>query len=104
MSDEEERRTKGKAILCENVARNIRKTIMTNVEAAESDIAGACAIFHKKHEEKTGKPILTISEFEQVTKEFSKLPEIEIQKLIKEGKEEHEKRSKFLKEIKRRRK
>jgi len=102
--DKEERRIEGKAILCERAAHNIKKTIMANVKEAEGDISSACAIFHKKHEEKTGKPILTISEFEQVTKEFSKLSETEIQKLIKEGKEEHEKRSKFLKEIKRRHK
>ncbi len=106
---EEERRTKGKIILCDVVAHNIKKTIMKNMKnnnmlskEAESDIAAACAIFHKKHELKTGRPIKTIREFSDVTKEFSKLPRSEIEKLIKEGKEEDKKRYKTLKEMRKR--
>ena len=99
---EEERRTKGKIVLCDVAAHNIKKTIMKNVKEAESDIAAACAIFHRKHELKTGRPIKTIIEFSEVTKEFSKLPRSEIEKLIKEGKEEDRKRYEILKEMKKR--
>ncbi len=84
----EERRTKGKIILCDIAAHKIKNTIMKNIKEAESDIALACTIFHKKYELEKGRPIKTISEFEQVTKEFSKLPRSEIEKLIKESKEE----------------
>lgn len=98
----EEGRTKGKIVLCDMVAHNIKKTIMKNVKEAESDIAAACAIFHRKHELKTGRPIKTIREFSDVTEEFSKLHRSEIEKLIKEGKEEGKKRYKILKEMKKR--
>lgn len=101
---EEERRDKGKVMLCNIAARNIKNTIMKNVKEAESDIASACAIFHKKHELKTGKPITTISEFEKVTREFIKLSRSEIEKLIKEGKEEEKKLSGGLKEMMKRHK
>ena len=97
-----EERLKGKIVLCDVAAHNIKKTIMKNVKEAESDIATACTIFHRKHEIKTGRPIKTISEFEQVTKEFSKLPRSEIEKLIKESKEEDRKRFEILKEMKKR--
>lgn len=99
--DEEakERRTKGKAVLCDVAAHNLKKTIMRNVKEAESDIAGACAIFHKRHEKKTGRPIKTISEFEQVTRDFSKLSKEEIEKLIQEDKEEDKKRNEVLEEM-----
>jgi hypothetical protein len=82
-----DRQLKGKVMLCDTAARNIKRTIMKNVKEAESDIASACSIFHKKHEQKTGRPIVTIGEFERVTEEFSKLPRSEIEILIKEGKE-----------------
>lgn len=85
---EEDRHIKVKILLCNNAARNIKKTIMKDFKEAESDIASACSIFHKKYEQKTGKSIETISEFEQVTREFSKLPRHEIDKLIKESKED----------------
>jgi hypothetical protein len=93
----EEGYTKGKAILCEIAAHKIKNAIMKNIKETESDIASACAIFHKRHELKTGKPITTINEFEQVTREFSKLPKLEMEKLIKEGKEEDKKNSEMLK-------
>lgn len=86
-----EKRAGGNAVLCGVAAHNLKKTIMRNVKESESDIAGACIIFHKKHEQNTGKPIKTISEFERVTKEFSKLPKEEMEKLIKESKEEDKK-------------
>lgn len=75
---------------------------MKNVKDAESDIAIACTIFHRKDELKTGRPIKTIREFSDVTKEFSKLPKSKIEKLIKESKEEDKKRYKILKEMKKR--
>ena len=96
---EEDRSAKGKIVLCNNAARSIKKTIMKDFKAAESDIASACSIFHKKHEQKTGRSIDTISEFEQVIKEFSKLPRFEIEKLIDEGKELDKKRSEALETI-----
>lgn len=96
---EEERRIKGKIVLCDVAAHNIKKTIMKNVKETESDIAVACTIFHRKHELKTGRPINTIREFAEVTKEFSKLSRSEIEKLIKEGKEEDKKRYETLKEM-----
>ena len=89
--DIEDMHTKGKVMLCNVAAHNIKKTIMKGVRETEEDIACACAIFHKKYEQKTGKPITTISEFEKVTREFSRLPRPEIEKLIKEGKEEEKK-------------
>lgn len=101
--EKEERHTKGKDALCNLAARNLKKTIMKDVKEAESDIASACSVFHKRHEQKTGKPITTIGEFENVTREFSKLPRQEIDKLIKEGKEEEKKRHEFLKEMRKRR-
>lgn len=79
--------SKGKAMLCDTAARNIMRTTMKNIKESESDIASACSIFHKKHEQKTGKRILTMGEFVKVTEEFSKLPRSEVEKLIKEGKE-----------------
>lgn len=94
---EEYRRIKGKVMLCDTAARNIKKTIMKDVKEAESDIASACSMFHRKYEQKTGRPIETISEFEQVTKDFSKLPRSEIDKLIKEGKEENKELQDVLK-------
>lgn len=97
--EEDERRAKGKDILCEIAAHKLKKTIMKHVKEAESDIASACAIFHKRYEQKTGKPITTVSEFEQVTKAFSKLPKSEMEQLIKEGKDEDKKRSYTLKEM-----
>ena len=99
---EEERRDSGKVVLCSIAARKIKQTIMKNVKEAEEDISTACSIFHKKHELKTGRPITTISEFTEVTKEFSKLSRPELEKLIKEGKEEKKKRYEVLKEIKKR--
>lgn len=96
---EEDNRIKGKVMLCDNAARNLKKTIMKDVKEAESDIASACSTFHIKHEQKTGKPIETINEFEQVTNEFSKLSRSEIDKLIKEGKEADKKRSDALETI-----
>ncbi len=92
-NEEEEERAKErhvqvKDMLCLTVARNLKKSIMKNVKEAELDIAKACTIFHRRHEQKTGKPIVTISEFEQVTRAFSKLPKYEMDKLIREGKEE----------------
>ena len=101
--EDKERRAKGKVILCEIAAHNIKKTLMKDVKEAESDIASACAIFHKRHELKTGKPITTINEFEQVTREFSKLSKSEMKKLIEEGKEEDKKSSDILKEMMKRR-
>jgi hypothetical protein len=97
--EEDERNTKGKDILCEVTAHKLKKTVMKHVKEAESDIASACAIFHKRHEQKTGKFITTINEFEQVTKTFSKLPKSEIDELIKEGREEDRKRNELLKEM-----
>lgn len=94
---DQERRPKGKIMLCNVAARNIKKTIMKNVKEAEGDIAIACTTFHKRHEIKTGRPITTIGEFEEVTREFSKLPRSEIEKLIKEGKEEQKKFYEMLK-------
>ena len=91
--------TRGKDILCEVAAHNLKKTVMKHFKEDESDIASACAIFHKRHEEKTGKHITTISEFEQVIKTFSKLPKSEIDQLIKEGKEEDMKRNNIVKEM-----
>lgn len=99
---EEDKHTKGKVMLCDIAARNIKKTIMKDIKEAESDIAGACAIFHRKYEKETGKPIITISEFEKATKEFSKLSKSEMEKLIEESKEEDKRRSKMLKTMKRR--
>lgn len=90
---------KGKVMLCDTAARNIKRTIMKDVKEAESDIASACSIFHKKHEQKTGRPITTISEFEQVTREFSNLPRSEIENLIKEGKEADRKRQEAIEVI-----
>src|SRR3972149_11312289 len=87
---------KGKVMLCDIAARNIKKTIMKDIKEAGTDIASACSRFHKKHEQKTGKPIITISEFESVTRDFSKLSRSEIDKLIKESKEEN----KLIKESK----
>lgn len=101
---EEERQIKGKVMLCDIAARNIKKTIMKDVKEAESDIASACAIFHKRHEQKTGKPITTISEFEKVTREFSNLSRSEMEKLITEGKEEDKKRHDTFKEMMKRHK
>jgi hypothetical protein len=86
-----ERRTEGKAVLCGVVAHNLKKTIMRDVKEEESDIAEACMVFHKRHEQKTGKPTTTISEFQKVIRDFSKLPKEEIEKLIKESKEEDKK-------------
>ena len=83
---EEEKRSKGRVVLCDIAARNIKRTVMKDVK--EADIASACVIFHKRHEHRTGEPVTTISGFEKVTREFSKLPRSEIEKLIKEGKEE----------------
>jgi hypothetical protein len=94
--DEEEGNTKGKAILCEIAAHKIKNIIMKDIKETESDIASACAIFHKRHELKTGKPITTINEFEQVTRVFSKLSKEEMEKLIEEGKEEDKKNSEML--------
>ncbi len=93
---EEDRHITGKVMLCNNVARKIKNTIMKDFKAAESDIASACSIFHNKHELKTGKPIDTIGEFEQVTKEFSNLHRSELDKLIEEGKKFDKKRSEAL--------
>jgi hypothetical protein len=101
--DEAERCTKGKDALCEVAAHKLKKTVMKHVKDAESDIANACAIFHKRHEQKTGKSITTISEFEQVTKAFSELPKSEMEELIKEGKEEDKKSNETLKEMMKRR-
>jgi hypothetical protein len=84
----QERRAEGKSVLCGVVAHNLKKTIMKNAKETESDIAEACAIFHKRHEQKTGRPIKTIREFEQVTRDLSKLPKEEIEKLINESKDE----------------
>ena len=75
---------------------------MKDIKEAVSDISGACAIYHKKREQKTGKPILTISEFEKVTGEFSKLSRSEIDELIKENREEHKKRQEMFKRMGRR--
>lgn len=102
--NKQERRTKGKIMLCETVAHKIKYTIMKDIKAAESDIASACVTFHKRHEQKTGKPITTINEFELVTRQFSQLPKSEIEELIKEGKEEDRKSNETLKEIMRRNK
>jgi hypothetical protein len=97
--NKEERSAKGKDILCEVAAHKLKKTVLKHVKEAESDIASACAVFHKRHEEKTGKSITTISEFEKVTKAFSQLPKSEMDKLIEEGKEEDRKRNDILKEM-----
>lgn len=86
-----ERRIEGKAVLCGVVAHNLKKTTMIDVKEEESDIAEACMVFHKRHEQKTGRPIKTISEFQKVIRDFSKLPKEEIEKLIKESKEEDKK-------------
>lgn len=99
---EEDRRLKGKVMLCDNAARKIKNTIMKDVKTAESDIALACSMFHKKHEQKTGRSIETIVEFEQVTKEFGQLPRSEIDKLIEEGREEDKKLQDVLKTMRRR--
>lgn len=102
---EEDKHVKGKVILCNLAARNIKRTIMKDVKEAESDIASACAIFHKRHEKRTGKSITTIGEFEKVTREFSSLSRSEMEKLIKESKEEEDKkRNDTFKEMMRRRK
>ena len=98
---EEDRHLKGKIMLCDNAARKIKNTIMKDVKAAESDIALACSIFHKKHEQKTGRSIETIVEFEQVTKEFSELPRTEINKLIEEGRKEDKELKDLIKTISR---
>ena len=95
----EKRSTKGKVVLCDVAAHNIKKTIMKDFKEAETDIAGACSIFHKRHEQKTGRPIITVSEFEQVTKEFSKLSRPEIETLIKESKEEDKKLQEIIKRM-----
>ena len=71
-------------------------SVFKAIKESESDIASACSIFHKKHEQKTGKPILTMGEFVKVTEEFSKLPISEVEKLIKEGKEEDIRQQKAL--------
>jgi hypothetical protein len=86
-----ERRSGGNEVLCKVTAHNLKKTIMRDIKETESDIADACMIFHEKHEQKTGKRTRTISEFEQVTRDFSKLTGPEIEKLINEGKEEDKK-------------
>ena len=91
-----DRQTKGKMMLCNVAARNFKKTIMRGIKETEEEIAGACAIFHKKYEQKTGKPITTISEFERVTREFSKLSKSELEILIKEGKEEEKTRKTLI--------
>jgi hypothetical protein len=83
-----ERRTEANDILCKVAAHNLKKTIMKDIKETESDIAGACMIFHKQHEEKTGKHTKTINEFEKITRDFGKLTGSEIDKLIKEGKNE----------------
>ncbi len=93
---DKDKHDKGKVVLCGTVARNIKRTTMKGIKESESDIASACSIFHKKHEQKTGKPILTMGEFVKVTEEFSKLPISEVEKLIKEGKEEDIRRQKAL--------
>lgn len=85
--DAKEKRAGGNEVLCIVAAHNLKKTIMKNIKETESDIAEACMIFHKKYEQKTGKSTKTISEFEQVTRDFSKLTGPEIEKLIKEDKE-----------------
>jgi hypothetical protein len=85
------RRAWGNEVLCKVAAHNLKKTIMRDIKETESDIADACMIFHKKHEQKTGKRTETISEFEQVTRDFSKLTGPEIEKLINEDKEEDKK-------------
>lgn len=85
-----DKHNKGKTMLCDTVARNIKRTTMKDIKESESDIASACSIFHKKHEQKIGKPILTMGEFVKVTEEFSKLSRSEVEKLIKEGKEEED--------------
>ena len=96
---DEDKRITGKIMLCNNVARKIKNNIMKDFKGAESDIASACSIFHKKHEQKTRRPIETIGEFEQVTKEFSNLPISEIDKLIEEGKELDKRRSEAIETI-----
>lgn len=101
--EKEERSAKGKDILCEVAAHKLKKTVLKHVKEAESDIASACAVFHKRHEKKTGRSITTISEFEKVTKAFSQLPQSEMEELIKEGKEEDKKRNDIMKEIMKRR-
>lgn len=85
---EEDRRLKGKIMMCGTAARKIKNTIMKDIREAESDIAAACSLFHKRHEQKTGRTIDTIEEFEQVTREFSRLPRSELDKLIEEGKKD----------------
>ena len=85
--EKEVERPSGKVVLCDIVARKIKQTIMKNAKEAEEDISAACSIFHKKHEIKTGRPITTIRQFIEVTKEFSKLSRPELEKLIKEIKE-----------------
>lgn len=78
-----EKRTGGNIVLCKVAARNLKKTTMKDIKKTESEIAEACIIFHKRHEEKTGKRTKTINEFEKVTRDFSKLTTHEIDKLIK---------------------
>ncbi len=98
---EEDIHLKGKIMLCDNAARKIKNTIMKDVKEAESDIAKARSIFHKKHEQNTGRPIETVAEFEQVIEDFSKLPRSEIDKLIEEGREEDKKLKDLIKTISR---
>ena len=51
---DEDKRIDGKILLCNNAARNIKKTIMKDFKEAESDIDSACSIFHKNYEQKQG--------------------------------------------------
>jgi hypothetical protein len=83
-----EKRKGANVVLCGVAAHNLKKTTMRNIKETESDIARACIIFHKRYEQRTGKPTKTISEFEKITRYFSKLTGAEIEKLIKEDKEE----------------
>lgn len=102
--EEKDKGAKGKIMLCDTVGRNIKRTIMKDVKIAESDIAIACSIFHKKHELKTGKHIVTMKEFEDVTKEFSRLTRTEMEKLIKEGNDANKNHHNTFKEMMKRRK
>jgi hypothetical protein len=76
-----------KTLLCKTAARKISKELMKTVKTVEQDIGNACMVYNQEYEQKLGRPILTIQEFEDAVTKFSKLPKEEIEKLILKGKE-----------------
>lgn len=76
---------RAKISLCGNAARKLSSGLLKELKAAEEDIGNACMVYNQEYEQRLGRPIATIREFEESVTEFSKLPKDQIERLIQEG-------------------